>query len=195
MRISIDGNIGSGKSALMDALKEDGFVTYKEPVDEWKPLLYLMYSDPKRWSTTFNINALLSFAELPHPDTVALYERSPMSSFHVFAMMQHDMGYMTAQETAVVQKAYEQVSWIPDVIVYLRADPETSYERMMKRGRVAERYVSLDYISQVHDLYEKVMQGWESRVIVIDANRTPEEVYEEAKSMISMKLPHAALNG
>jgi len=57
--ISIEGNIGTGKSTLLNLL-EDKFkniVFVKEPVDEWiklknnnnENILELFYTDKKRW--------------------------------------------------------------------------------------------------------------------------------------------------
>lgn len=68
--ISIEGNIGAGKSTLIEELKKHStdwnFIA--EPVDIWssitnvqgKSLLSLYYEDPKRWSYSFQSCALLS---------------------------------------------------------------------------------------------------------------------------------------
>jgi deoxyadenosine/deoxycytidine kinase len=68
--ISIEGNIGAGKSTLIEEIKKHNtdwnFIA--EPVDIWssitnvegKSLLSLYYEDPKRWSYSFQSCALLS---------------------------------------------------------------------------------------------------------------------------------------
>lgn len=68
--VSIEGNIGAGKSTLMQALKAKispwNFI--EEPVGLWQTLknerdeslLDVYYKDPKRWSYTFQSCALLS---------------------------------------------------------------------------------------------------------------------------------------
>ena len=68
--LSIEGNIGAGKSTLIEELKKHktdwNFIA--EPVDIWssitngqgKSLLSLYYEDPKRWSYSFQSCALLS---------------------------------------------------------------------------------------------------------------------------------------
>ena len=60
--ISIEGNIGAGKSTLISYLN---LLTIKEPVDEWlniggQNLLQKYYEDPKRWGLTFQLNAIHS---------------------------------------------------------------------------------------------------------------------------------------
>ena len=68
--ISIDGNIGSGKSTLMKILKEKfSYYTFvDEPVDKWleakddnqKNLLTNFYEDRNRWSYTFQNYAFIT---------------------------------------------------------------------------------------------------------------------------------------
>jgi len=68
--VSIEGNIGSGKSTLMDQLRgmRSDWIFIDEPVSLWSglrneegcSLLQLFYSDRRRWSYTFQNCALLT---------------------------------------------------------------------------------------------------------------------------------------
>ena len=71
--ISIDGNIGSGKSTLIEILKKyyqnnDNIIFLKEPVNEWQNItdvdnsniLDKFYKDKKRWSYTFQNFAFIT---------------------------------------------------------------------------------------------------------------------------------------
>jgi len=68
--VSIEGNIGSGKSTLMDQLRAEraDWVFIDEPVSLWSSLrnedgdslLQLFYKDRTRWSYTFQNCALLT---------------------------------------------------------------------------------------------------------------------------------------
>ena len=75
MKFFIEGNIGSGKSTLMEYLqtldeyKIHKIKTLKEPVDEWKQvidkdtkknILDYFYSDSKRWGYLFQMNAFIT---------------------------------------------------------------------------------------------------------------------------------------
>ena len=71
--ISIDGNIGSGKSTLMEELKahyssNKNVVFLKEPVDEWETItdengstiLEKFYENPTKYGFSFQIMAYIS---------------------------------------------------------------------------------------------------------------------------------------
>ena len=46
--VCVDGLISSGKSTLLSNLKEKGFITYPEPLSEWKGQLERFYANPKK---------------------------------------------------------------------------------------------------------------------------------------------------
>ena len=71
--LSIEGNIGSGKSTIIEYLKENNklnkdFIFLPEPVNEWeklvsddgKSLLSHFYEDSVRWGYTFQNCAILT---------------------------------------------------------------------------------------------------------------------------------------
>ena len=75
--ISIEGNIGAGKSTLVDILKkilgkELESVFLQEPVDTWlntvneegKNILDLFYNNQERWSYSFQMNAFITRLKL-----------------------------------------------------------------------------------------------------------------------------------
>lgn len=188
MRVSVDGGIGAGKSSVLASLRERGFLTVPEPVDSWQEMLARMYDDPTRWSASFNINVLLSFAEsLDDSRNVCVYERSPLSTMHVFSVLQERLGFMTGHEMQLIRRIFRQVAWIPDVIVYLQTRPEVAYERMQERGRRAESSVPYSYLEELHEEYERFMGSVRSaypsvRVITVDATKDKDAVLADILS-------------
>ena len=92
MKITIEGNLASGKSTLVMRLQEWSRIpTFLEPVDKWT-LLCKFYEDPKRWSFTFNTEVLISMSKWKHNDYQSIYERSPLSCRHVFTQLHVDSG-------------------------------------------------------------------------------------------------------
>ena len=104
MKFFIEGNIGSGKTTLMDYLnnlqsyKDFKIKTLKEPVEEWKQftdketgqnILDYFYKDSKRWGYLFQMNAFITRSKLIDKyknKNVILMERSVYSdTFNVFA--------------------------------------------------------------------------------------------------------------
>lgn len=65
----------------------------------------------------------------------------------------------------------------------MRTTPEVVYDRMKVRGRSEENSVSLDYLKQLHDLYEGwLVHGQKSRpapVLVLNADLDNENITEE----------------
>jgi len=178
VRISIEGNIATGKSTfikiLEDASIDEDWEITPEPVSQWTQidgeqkaggnLLELFYNDPKRWSYTFQSYALLSRMRLQREPFGAdcqarLSERSIHSDRYIFARNCFETGLMTETEWAIYQ---EWSSYLLnslgelklDGFIYLRADPKICSSRMAKRGRPEEQGVTIDYLNQLHEKHE-----------------------------------------
>lgn len=191
MKISIDGPIGAGKSSLLSRLcKETRLPVFLEPVDDWKDWLSLFYSDPARWGMSFNINVLLTFNQWKNNDFLSFYERSPISNRYVFSELQHEQGRMNDLELSLFERVYDKLAWTPDVVVYIRTTPEVSMERMRKRGRECENEVPLEYHQAIFRKYEEIFLPSAANkknnctVIVIDGNRSHDEVYADVLAAI-----------
>lgn len=112
--ISIQGNIGVGKSTLLDILKlqfpNSAFVG--EPVDLWCNLkdnttntniLDAFYQDKTRWSYTFQNMAYITrmmtlLDHLNKPYDYIFMDRSMDTDKNVFGKMLYDQGHMTTLE-------------------------------------------------------------------------------------------------
>ncbi len=63
----------------------------------------------------------------------------------------------------------------PDMILYLRASPETLMRRIARRGRPSEQGIGIDYIARLNRAYD----GWMERaradleVLEIDTDSVP----------------------
>lgn len=104
--ISIEGNIGSGKSTILKIIREN-FPELKildEPLTEWQNvgekkdinLLGLYYQDPNRWGFTFQIYAFMSrltkwseYSKMTG-NGIRMSERSLLSDRYIFASIMRD---------------------------------------------------------------------------------------------------------
>ncbi len=198
MRISVEGNIGCGKSTLIKNLSSmDAFHdvrTVLEPIEEWQSWLTEMYNDPHRWSFAFNMKVMLSLSEWKKWDSQdCIFERSPLACRHVFCKVQHERAELSDKEMALLVEAHGALGWEPDVVIYLRASPRVCEMHMRARGRLSEANVSQEYLKQVHDKYDALflLESANYRVIVVDVDDvTPSElasiVADEIKACIGV---------
>jgi len=81
---------------------------------------------------------------------------------------------MTAEEYDLYVDIYRNMSrdvMPPDVFVYLDVSPEECFDRMHSRGRSEEEGVPLDYLKQLYDNYQKLLQEMRRRgvrVLTVD---------------------------
>ena len=188
MVVAIEGNIGAGKSTLMNQLKSRSDVAVvMEPVDDWcnvkgHNMLELLYKDPKRWCFTFNSNAMLArmkmHCDLGFTQPIKIIERSLYATRHVFVEHSHKVGDIVDIELAMLDELFQSLRQYCDVkldkIIYLRAEPETCLRRISKRGRKEEADLSLEFLTSLHNLYDEWLlhsKIYDIPVITIDANQ------------------------
>lgn len=192
MLISIEGNIGTGKTTLMRYIKEhlkntEKVVFIEEPVDLWVKLtsgdgeniLEKFYNNKERWSYSFQTHAFITRSKelINQPDdTVVIIERSVLTDRNVFAKMLYHTGCMMDIEWKLYNEWFNWLSQhfkciTPDMYIYLQADTETSYQRMLKRSRKEETAVDYDYINAVKQKHDDWLLNESSvPVITLDVN-------------------------
>jgi deoxyadenosine/deoxycytidine kinase len=176
MRIVIDGNIGSGKSTQLDILKAKGFKIYKEPIDDWP--LDLFYKDKSRWAFLLHMKILNSFADSQND---RIFERSIISSHHVFWANLRSRGIVTHEEDLVYREWYDRVYWTPSVTIYLCSDPIKCHERISSRQQDGDASITLEYLYEIHERYQRMFM--DSHVIHVEG-KTTEEIHEEIVSVL-----------
>lgn len=174
--ISIEGNIGSGKSTIINALKATAtiegvpVVYVDEPVRQWemikskdgKNMIELFYADPDRYSFAFQMMAYISRLALlkeaveANPNAIIITERCLKTDYNVFAKMLHDQGTLLQEEYAIYTNWFTTFSKDSDIsaIIYIYCYPEVSYERCKKRQRAGEN-IPLEYLIRCHEKHEE----------------------------------------
>jgi deoxyadenosine/deoxycytidine kinase len=194
MLIAIEGNIGTGKTTIIEYLKktyqEDPSVIFiEEPLEQWlnlkdtdgQNILGKFYGDPERWSYSFQMHAFITRAkDILSKDTqtnTIIIERSIMTDRNVFTSLLKDSGKVSELEWQLYE---EWFSWLtdhfksitPNGYIYLKADPNISYQRMVNRTREEEQSVPLEYIKSVSDKHDKwLLETESSPVETIEVNR------------------------
>lgn len=156
----IDGNIGVGKSTILDELSNKGYTVFKEDVESWKSLLTLYYNDRKRWAFTLQTYILNSMNEQfdkikKCSSWIVFVERSPLSNI-VFSKVALNNGMMTDDEYGLLKRMVDRYGYIPDITVMIRMSIEKLHERIKKRNRLYEQNITMSYLSDIDKEYNKL---------------------------------------
>lgn len=171
MIVCVEGNIGSGKSTVLEVLNGLGYSTKEEPVDEWGEMLQMYYTDPTTWSLAFNLKVLNSFQKTPPGDTV-IVERSPGACRHVFGQLAYNDEHMTPVSWGVFKGYHDRLGWEPDMYIYIDTPVETCYERMHARGRECEQGISKEYLARIEFQYQNFLKFTETAVHRVDGTES-----------------------
>jgi deoxyadenosine/deoxycytidine kinase len=190
--ISLEGNIGAGKSTFLRMLSDYLAAEFiLEPHEKWQNiagenLLERFYIDKERWAYTFQTYAFLSrvlnqqerASQTEH--SLQILERSVYSDRYCFAKLLYEAGSLSKLEWKLYT---EWFSWLvdgfvdqPSAFIYLRTSPEVCYERLKKRNRHEEAGVSFEYLLNLHEAHEAwLIQGAfeemkQVPVLVLDTN-------------------------
>jgi len=192
----VEGNIGTGKSTFLKKLSQE-FKVILEPVDEWtktrnangKNLLEEFYSDPARNAYLFQSIAFRSrMKNIVNQDT-AIIERSIYTDRNVFAKACREDSLISDIEwndyCGWFDWLTDEFKIQPTGFIYLRCEPEISYERIKKRSRSGEESISLDYLQKLHQKHDQwLLHEEKTPVVVIDVNEDFEDNPEKLQNMI-----------
>ncbi len=177
--IAVAGNIGAGKSTLVDFLRYRFDLTPFHEPNEDNPFLTDFYADMRRWSFHSQIFFLTHKFRLhqqltDHPGTV-VQDRTIYEDAEVFAKNLHRTGLMSDDEYGIYRTLYDGVVQTlrpPDLMIYLRATVRTVRRRIKLRGRPEEQDLPLAYIKRLHGLYEEWFDAYDrSPTLVIEIDR------------------------
>jgi deoxyguanosine kinase len=194
--LTIEGNIGSGKSTMIKQLREHypHFRIIDEPVDQWtqmcteqgESLLELFYKDKTRWSYTFQncafitryISATKALAEPVTEDTIFISERGILTDRHVFATMLHDSKCLSKIEWELYSTwfAHFESTCKPMGIIYITTDSTICSDRIKIRNRQGESGIPQAYLDELDIYHERWLNNSDIPVLRISSDK--ENVHE-----------------
>lgn len=159
--VAVAGNIGVGKSTLVELLAQRmAWTPFFEPEGQ-NPYLADFYQDMQAWSFHSQIfflsRRLRSHREIAeHPDS-AIQDRSVYEDAEVFAHNLYLEKHISERDYQTYRDLYDVLSRFlpaPDLVVYLRASVETLIARIELRGRDYELGIQPAYLARLNELYE-----------------------------------------
>lgn len=212
--ICVEGNISSGKSTTVNALREafqndDRVKFLLEPLSIWEGIrdkdgnnmIKKFYGDIKRYAFAFQMMAYISRLDilreaLSDPDVdVIVTERSLFTDRNVFAQMLHDDGMLEDVEHTIYLKWFD--SFIRDIpetkVFYIRTTPDVAMQRLRSRNRDGEN-VTLEYLERVHKYHDNWLADRPFTVVIdgntdINSEEPPSKTIEAAiRSELSSRM-------
>jgi deoxyadenosine/deoxycytidine kinase len=177
--IAIAGNMGSGKSTLVEFLHRTyDVVPFYEPNDE-NPYLADFYKDMKGWAFQsqlyFLSNKFRLHQELDRQPGVVALDRTIFEDAEIFATALHQMRKISKRDWETYQGFYAAILDAirpPDLMIYLKCSMRTLRQRIRLRGRRMEQDVPLSYLKRLERLYEVWIDNYTmSEVLVLETDR------------------------
>ena len=177
--IAIAGNIGAGKSSLVEFLTRTyGIEPFYEPNDE-NPYLPDFYLDMKRWAfhsqLYFLSNKFRMHQQLERMSGVVVLDRTIYEDAEIFASALHKMGKLTGRDWDTYWSFYQVILDSirpPDLMIYLRCSVRTLRQRIRMRGRAMEQDIPLAYLKRLQGLYEQWLSNYQfGEVLVLETDK------------------------
>jgi deoxyadenosine/deoxycytidine kinase len=177
--IAVAGNIGAGKSTMVDFLCQTyGFRPFMEP-NLQNPYLDDFYRDMGRWAFHSQISFLshkfrLHMELMAEPATV-VQDRTIYEDAEIFARSLHRSGRIDERDYRTYSDLYRAMQKAlapPDLLLVLRCSVRALRARIRRRGRPSEQSMPLDYLKQLQGLYEDWFEGWGlSPILEVDTEK------------------------
>jgi deoxyadenosine/deoxycytidine kinase len=180
--VSIEGNIGAGKSTILEQLEKNlqekcpqlgGKILFlKEPLDIWEQfhddnghtILQKFYANQPRYAFTFQVMACITRLSLlkntikQNPQAeIIIIERSLCADKNIFMNMLHDDHVVEKIEFEIYNKWYSEYidDYRVDAVVYMDSNPETCGVRINTRNRTGEDNIPIEYLQKCRDYHTK----------------------------------------
>ena len=192
--IYIEGNIGVGKTTLLDTLREYHFNVITEPVEQWGEILQLYYKNKTKYSFKFQMKILLTWLEkfiLLNETDLYFTERSLFSGRDIFFDTMCKNGYVSDKDKCEYYECFDKLVGVscinkiikPSAFIYLKASPEICFKRIQERKRVGEEHITLEYLETLDSCHQKwINEQRENGIPVLEIDNTvkhsPEDIIE-----------------
>ena len=193
MLVTLEGLDGSGKTTVWerlradDALPDDTTFT-REPTDSWYGEAVMrsigddeadslaelfLYTADHAAHLADTVRPALDAGELVvsdrYSDSRYAYQGATLAGDEHFE-----------DPLAYVRQVHEPWTRPPDRTVYLDLDPETA----ARRSGATNKFETADYLADVRENYERLIDADPDRFVRVDATQDPEAVYERVRDAV-----------
>lgn len=169
--VVVEGPIGVGKTALVHRLAAHLNARCLVEQPELNPFLGRFYQDPSRHALPTQMHFLFQridqLRELAAHDWVA----SPLISDY---LLEKDLLFaqlnLNDEEYALYQQLWLRLSPqppVPDLVIYLQAQPETLIARVRRRGLDSERRIADSYLTLLAERYSRFFYHYSAAPVMV----------------------------
>jgi deoxyadenosine/deoxycytidine kinase len=204
--VAVAGNIGAGKSSLVEWLRQHfDLVPFFEP-NEQNPYLADFYADMHafgfRSQVFFLIRKFLLHRKMERELHDVIQDRTIYEDAEIFATHLHKRGFIDDRDWQTYWELYSTLRdelRPPDVLIYLRCPVRVLKRRIARRGRAFEQNVPTAYLRALDRLYEQWFASYTlSPTVVVETDRLDyvqnlfdrHELRETIRAVL--EKPHAA---
>jgi deoxyadenosine/deoxycytidine kinase len=174
--VTIEGNIGAGKTTLAQLLSEEFSGRLILEQFEENPFLPKFYENPQQFALQLEmsflidrykqLNAILSEPNIFTSFTVSDYMLSKSLLFAKVNLSPGDYKLYSLFFQLIQRKLPK-----PDIIFYLHAETEQLQRNIKKRGRSYEQNINRHYLGKIERMYfEYFKQTPNLKVVIVDVN-------------------------
>ena len=177
--VAVAGNIGVGKSTLVNFLAAHYKLTPHFEPNEQNPYLVDFYGDMPRWAfhsqiyflaKKFRIHQALIASKEPVIQDRTIYEDA-----EIFAENLHRRRQMSARDYQTYRELYEAIVRQlppPDLMIYLKCSMRTLRKRIALRGRPEEQAIPTSYLRRLQELYDAWFERYDlSETVTIETDK------------------------
>jgi deoxyadenosine/deoxycytidine kinase len=177
--IAIAGNIGAGKSSLVQFLATQYQIKpFYEPNEE-NPYLADFYQDMKRWAFHSQLFFLTHkfgiHKELEDTRGLVVLDRTIYEDAEIFAAAHYQSQNISQRDFEVYWDLYQNICKTlrpPDLMIYLKCSVKSLQKRIASRGRQMEKGLPAAYLRQLQTLYDAWIANYpHGEVITIETDK------------------------
>ncbi len=177
--IAVAGNIGSGKSKLIEFLCSSyRLVSCRNPATD-NPYIDNFYLDMHRWSFHSQIYTLTKrfsdFQKLSATCHSVIQNRTIHEDAEIFARNLYKSGYMNEIDFTTYYEFYKSLTATipaPDLLIYLHSSVSASRKRLQADPDSHENLITNNYLKHLNRLYVNWIADYNlSEVVIIDTEQ------------------------
>lgn len=197
MFVTIEGIDGSGKSTVIEAIKDgfDNVTTTAEPSELWtgRQVRECLQDETLNPLTDFyffmgdRVNHIEeTIKPVNDSEGIVVSDRYADSTraYQPVALAQSDHFDTQIDAKIFIEETMDAWNYVPDVTIYIDISVDTALERCDQE----EKYEKREFLEQVKGNYDELIDIEPGRFIVIDGEQSKDEVAEEAIEKLRPRL-------